>query len=484
MRPVYAAFFVAALFAAAPAWAQTACGPLMILNIVHMLPTLSGDADIIPIVIAGKPHNFLFDTGGYYSQLSRPLAGALGLSIHQGEQEMFDVAGNISQDQARLPAYTLGESEQKDTVFMISPSLGRGDFKDFEGILALDQLVNTDAELDFSTDTLNLFSPDHCPGHVAYWNPPALSVVPFTLQRPPLPFGRLPPDMRGANIFVPVMLDGHQVRALIDTGATNTALRADEAERLYGLTMGSADTPENGALNGNAALKTYTHQFKSLSFGDVKITDLTLSILPNAMGRKADLTPLVRDRTRTERDLVNEPELILGMDVLRRLHLYIAFQEKKIYVSPPSLALPPGATVQPYSPEFLTAMLARLDKAVAANPNDANTLNDRCFWRAIAKTDLDMALADCDKSLTLAPRAATMDSRAFVLFQQGKYPDALAGYDAALAAEPNLAPSLWMRGLIKGKLGDAAGKTADMASATKIDPNIAAEFKRIGITPD
>jgi tetratricopeptide (TPR) repeat protein len=127
-------------------------------------------------------------------------------------------------------------------------------------------------------------------------------------------------------------------------------------------------------------------------------------------------------------------------------------------------------------------MLKRLDSLLAAAPDDAPTLNDRCFWRGIARTDLDGALADCDNSLKLAPGiAATLDSRAFVLFQMGRYQEALSGYDTALQADARQAPSLFMRGLAKGKLGDASGKNADIAAATKDDPTIPAEFKRIGI---
>jgi tetratricopeptide (TPR) repeat protein len=206
-----------------------------------------------------------------------------------------------------------------------------------------------------------------------------------------------------------------------------------------------------------------------------------LAILPTAVCRNITPTQLVGDRTKTERDRVNAPELIIGMDVLRRLRIYFAFQEKKMYISPSS-APPVGTIIQPYTGEFLAAMLQRLDTILAASPNDAPTLNDRCFWRGIAKTDLDGALADCDKSLKLEPGVpATLDSRAFVLFQLGRYQEALNGYDAALQADAHQAPSLFMRGLAKGKLGDTSGRDADIAAATKDDPSVPAEFKRIGI---
>jgi hypothetical protein len=55
MRPALPALCLSALFLAAPARAEESCGPLKILDIVHMLPSLSGDAEIVPIAIAGKP---------------------------------------------------------------------------------------------------------------------------------------------------------------------------------------------------------------------------------------------------------------------------------------------------------------------------------------------------------------------------------------------------------------------------------------------
>jgi hypothetical protein len=119
-----------------------------------------------------------------------------------------------------------------------------------------------------------------------------------------------------------VTLDGQQIKGLLDTGANGTALRKDIAEQRFGLVMGDAGTPVNGDLNGDVSLKTYSHLFKSLSFGDVTVANPRLTIIPNAAGRNADRTPLVADRAKTERDLINGPELTIGMDVLRRLRLY------------------------------------------------------------------------------------------------------------------------------------------------------------------
>jgi hypothetical protein len=69
-----------------------------------------------------------------------------------------------------------------------------------------------------------------------------------------------------------------------------------------------------------------------------------------------------------------------------------------------------------------------------------------------------------------------MDNMAFVLYQQGKYQEALAAYDANLALHPKHVDSLFMRGFAKGKLGNQAGKDADIAAAKAINPGVASEY--------
>jgi len=54
-----------------------------------------------------------------------------------------------------------------------------------------------------------------------------------------------------------------------------------------------------------------------------------------------DKTPLQGSRVKTEKDFMDIPDMIIGMNVLRRLHLYIAFGEAKLYVTDAS------ATAQP-----------------------------------------------------------------------------------------------------------------------------------------
>ncbi len=79
--------------------------------------------------------------------------------------------------------------------------------------------------------------------------------------------------------------------------------------------------------------------------------------------------------------------------------------------------------------------------------------------------------------------ASTLDSRGFVHFRMGDNSAAIKDLNLALAAEPKLAPSLYIRGLAKRKSGDTAGGDADIAAAKAIDPKITETYAGYGVRP-
>jgi hypothetical protein len=75
----------------------------------------------------------------------------------------------------------------------------------------------------------------------------------------------------------------------------------------------------------------------------VTVNNPELTLIPNAVGRNMDKAQLVGDRTKSEKDLLNIQEMIIGMDVLRKLHMYAALSEQKMYVSQAAPAAAPDA---------------------------------------------------------------------------------------------------------------------------------------------
>jgi len=138
-----------------------------------------------------------------------------------------------------------------------------------------------------------------------------------------------------------------------------------------------------------------------------------------------------------------------------------------------------------FNTEYYRRAIGESDKAVALKPDDAESLNNRCWTRGVADIELDTALADCQRSLQVRPGDAdTLDSLAFVHFRRGDFQVAIDGYTAALARNPKLAASMFMRGVSKLRAGDADGGQADIDAAEQLDSAVAGEFASYGVTAD
>jgi tetratricopeptide (TPR) repeat protein len=115
--------------------------------------------------------------------------------------------------------------------------------------------------------------------------------------------------------------------------------------------------------------------------------------------------------------------------------------------------------------------------------SSADELNNLCWKEALLNVTPDLALKDCDASLVLAPdRPDVLDSRGLALIRLGRYTDAVAAYDAALAQRANNASSLYGRGLAKLKADVADGRD-DLAAALRIDAKVETTYARMGLKP-
>lgn len=137
--------------------------------------------------------------------------------------------------------------------------------------------------------------------------------------------------------------------------------------------------------------------------------------------------------------------------------------------------------------------IAQYDEAAKLRPNDPRAFNSRCWIRASHGRDLDRATADCDRATWLEPANPNyVDSHGMVAYRQGQFDAALKYYNEALVlyakqTEPNPNPrsaaSLFMRGVVEHRLGNAADGDKDIAAALTFDPLVRWRFQDYGITP-
>ena len=103
--------------------------------------------------------------------------------------------------------------------------------------------------------------------------------------------------------------------------------------------MGS-DPNKDVPVSGRGAEGTDGHTFSSLDFEGVTVKSPYVVIIPDKIGSKdANNGESTDNRARRMDDPRDAPDMLIGMDVLKKLHLYIAFNEEKIYISPGEAAL-------------------------------------------------------------------------------------------------------------------------------------------------
>ncbi len=125
------------------------------------------------------------------------------------------------------------------------------------------------------------------------------------------------------------------------------------------------------------------------------------------------------------------------------------------------------------------ADLAKLDRAVLQNPNDAAAYYNRGVLKHEQLNDPKGAVADYDRAIALNPKAAdTYYSRG--LLKSGGLNDpngAVADFDRAISLNPQFALAYTARGTLKaGKLNDPNGAVADLNRAIALNPKLAQAY--------
>ena len=322
---------MASLLLLVPA-AAADCPPLKMVNSVDLVQA-PGRA-MVPVTINGSKRMFLLDTGGTISQITPTAATELGLHLDESARKLMDMRGNAASKSVRIEKFEIGYLKGA-TWLAVSADPNEGKAGGFDGLYAPDLMGAFDTELDFAAGKMNAFSPDHCDGRVVYWPAQAVGILPMKFYRQ-------------QSLRFPVTLDGKDLVAEMDTGASNVTMTYDAAERLFDW---KPDDPGDKVVGDTGNGKIYGHIFSRLDFQGVIVRNPRVVIYPNLIGSKdVGNGQQVGNRARNDDYVRDLPDILIGLDVLRRLHLYIAFKEKKIYVTPGAGAQVTPAAAGPSGP--------------------------------------------------------------------------------------------------------------------------------------
>jgi predicted aspartyl protease/Tfp pilus assembly protein PilF len=473
-------FFVMAsmaLLTLAAAHAEEQCS----LKVAASLDLLDnpGGTPMVAVTFNGRPAKMILDTGAYWSGIT-PSAAAGLKTKSLAYIGAVGAGGGTMRTAAVVPELQIGRLKFVGADFFV---FARDDANDPElvGNIGANILKNYDVEIDYPGRKVRIYLQDHCPGRVVSWTYQDLAKIPFKLNKV-------------GHISLPVTLDGHDYRALLDTGATATYLDKRIADGDFGLTaetgkaIGTSDT-----LDGKD-LPTFYHRFGLLDLGGLQFRN----------------TPLAFSTDQTEGGAAGweqerMPSVTLGMHQLRALHFYIAYGEKMIYASvaaagpltldsidredlgqfeeraerqiadrdydgaqttlTQALRLAPGESSLFASRAYvrqqmgdLPAAIADLDDAVRLAPKSAQVLAGRCTLK-IQSHLFDAAMTDCEQALALDAKEQEARLDRVYLYLQRRQPDlALADCNLVLAEDPQSAPALAYLGQIRQVLAATSQK--------------------------
>jgi hypothetical protein len=325
-------------FLGSPAWAED-CGPLKQIASLDMTVGTAGRY-LVPVTINDTPQKMLLATGGGVTNLRQDAVTAMGLHpIDASHIKLLSGNGTVSQDYVQVD-FRMGVIHDPILQTIVMPIQGNGP-PPFAGELAGDFLSLYDVEMDFAGRKLNFFSKDHCPGHVLYWNPTAVAVVPISLQMPTAVDSRTGfrrYAYRGSHINVPVTINDKPFKAALNTASLTSTMSEDTAKFIFGVTADSPGAVPLGSVDGNPDHKAFSYVFPTLTFDTVTVTNAKFYIYPNLVGSR---DPNNTSRTDTRVSRIDDNiggDISIGLDVLRKLHLYVAYGELKLYVTPATTA--------------------------------------------------------------------------------------------------------------------------------------------------
>jgi len=295
---------------------------------------------MVQVSISGQDRFLILDTGGAKSIIDPEMARELDLRLGQfgllaaspfdggfsaqPSEVYVDVNGRRSSSFAIVDDLWFGERSFGTFEFIVSPVDGNQyDRTQPVGTLGADFMVAYDVVLDFGADEFHLYAPSQCgsSGFPEGSETVSFIAVPFSLNS-------------SNHISFPLHLDDQMLTAVLDTGAHDTILSLPIAQREFSIDLNAPDVIRTGELSGNDTAIIYRRRFSSLRIETLLLLDPMIFLLPDLMAANAPAPWRISIMDRTPNDSASLPDFILGMSVLSRYRLHIAYDRREFYLSP------------------------------------------------------------------------------------------------------------------------------------------------------
>lgn len=414
----------AAACAALCSWAAAAQAHCK-LQVMELPVQIDGGRAIATVGINGTPVPMVVDSGMFYSMLTPDSAAQLDLPLQRlpAGYKVQGLAGNlVNLHKALVKSVRLQDAPLEDIEFLVG---GNDSNLPAMGSIGRNILGAFDVEYDLAHGMIRLVKPDGCDdADMAYWaGDLPVSRVDLLPDR-----SKVRPETRAK-----VMLNGHEVMASFDTGAST--LVSLKAARQAGLQDADLRDASVATGLGQGHVKRWTGNFDRVSLGGETVIHNRLDV--------SDFEFASFD-------------MLVGMDFFMSHRIYVSEDRDLMFFT--------------YNggPVFARNVDAPAGPASAPASHAADTLSaDALFRRAtasMARHDLAGALADLDRACAMAPDNARYHlARAQGHQWSNDGAKALADLDTALSLDPKLDDARLMRASSWSMGGDLARSLQDLA---------------------
>ena len=266
---------------------------------------------LVTVQVNDTPATFILDTGAERTLMGEDVVRQLGVARDTWVASTVLGIGGYEERPNALPrSLRLGDVTLRRRTLAGDNSVTVGPLPLtgvaghlIAGLLGRDFLSPFDLDIDLPNKRLTLYDVKDC----------TTGFLPWTTRYAAIPAA----TPVGAALVIEVAIDGHPLRALIDTGASASLIAAPGMVRL-GLTPALLAHDPGGAGSGvgPAPVFMHRHRFTDLRVGPDITSDPTLWVA------RVHVIPIV--------------DMLLGADWLRTRHVWLSFSTRQVFV-----ALPP-----------------------------------------------------------------------------------------------------------------------------------------------
>jgi hypothetical protein len=268
---------------------------------------------LLDTLIDDDPEKLILDTGSPFNVLAQAYVERRSVPIIQTRRLGFGLTGKELDQIARISQLTLGKMVARSPVFVVGAIGGDGSKGGPVGLFGTEYLSGYDVEIDPTAGRVNLFRPRHCPGAGLYWANE---------------YFQMPVNLTGGNhLEVQIEVDGKALKGVIDTGAPGMTMRLATADEVFNITADQGGAPARRTTSGMDGVKieAFPHTFQSLTFGGITLHNTNVTIADIDQGKGAEYTGTRITGNHSQFDM------LVGMSLLRKLHLFIAYSESMVY---------------------------------------------------------------------------------------------------------------------------------------------------------